>query len=152
MVWAVPQPIPPGHHPVTPSFIVPNLAATIAFLERVLDAKVVDRYDNPDGTIGHAELVIGGSVVMCGDPMPGWEARPGVFTRYVDDAATVDATFRRAIDAGAKPVREPKLEFYGHRVGTFLDPGGNRWNVSAVVEDVGLDEIHRRFDAMVRGG
>jgi PhnB protein len=143
-----PIPRPEGHHVVTPAAVVPGAAKVISFLERAFGGKVVDRYDGPGGAVYHAEVLLGDSVVMVGDPTPEVPAMPASFSFYVDDAAAVEATYRRAVDAGARAVTPPTTQPWGYRSACVMDSGGNRWTICAIVEQVSREEILRRMQDM----
>ena len=145
-------PRPPGHHSVTPSFAVEHAAKVITFLERAFGGKVVERYDAPDGSVMHAEVMIGDSVVMLGEPSGDIAAMPASLSYYVDDAAAVDAAYKRALAEGGTSVAEPADQFYGYHSAIVKDPGGNRWNICAVVELVSPEESKRRLAVMMKGG
>jgi PhnB protein len=145
-------PRPEGHHTVTPGFSVPNAGEVISFLEKAFGGKVVDKYEGPGGSIMHCEVRLGDSVVMFGEPMQGATAMPAMLSYYVDDGAAVDATYEKALAAGATAVMPPENQFYGYRSATVSDPGGNKWTICAVVEVVSVDEMHRRMADMMKGG
>ncbi len=63
----------------------------------------------------------------------------------------VDKFFAHAIASGAKTVRPMADQFYGHREGTLQDPFGYLWSVSTVTEEMPVEEMHRRMDAMTKG-
>jgi PhnB protein len=138
--------LPPGYHTVTPSFIVPDLGRVLTFLEQTFGAKVVDRYDGPDGKIMHAEIMI----VNCGEPTEKWGPMPCIMTVYVDEPAKVDALYQKALDVGGKSDVEPTNQFYGHRTATVIDPGGNKWSIAAIMETISSEEAHRRLDEMMK--
>jgi uncharacterized glyoxalase superfamily protein PhnB len=144
-------PRPEGHHTVTPGFIVPQAKKVRSFLEKAFGGKTVECYDGPNDTIAHCEVRLGDSVVMFGEPMPGYDAMPASLSYYVDDGAAVDATYDRALKAGATSVMEPKDQFYGYRSATVKDPGGNKWTICAVIEQLTPEEIQRRMQSMAPG-
>ncbi|MEW6583171.1 MAG: VOC family protein [Actinomycetota bacterium] len=152
------HPIPDGYPRVTAYLCVDGAAEAIAFYGTVFGATERMRMASPDGKVGHAELVLGDSLIMLSDPFPEMgvaaPARSGdtasiTLNVYVED---VDAAYERALQAGATAVRPVENQFYGDRSGQFDDPFGHRWNVASHVEDVSPDEIARRAAAMMAAG
>jgi PhnB protein len=147
------KPIPEGYSTVTPYLIVSNGAGAIDFYRQIFGAVEIMRIPGPGGRVGHAELRIGGSIIMLADensqsgifgPQPG--KRPPVsLLIYVDQ---VDAVTAKAELNGAKIVRPPKDQFYGDRTATLTDPFGHEWTVATHVEDVSLEEMQKRASAM----
>ena len=116
------KPIPDGYHTVTPYLTVPGVAALIDFLKTVFDAKEIERMASQDGRIMHAEVRIGDSVIMLGEPLGDSVPRPGSLYVYVNDT---DRTYNRALQAGAISVMEPNDQFYGDRNAGVKDASGN---------------------------
>jgi PhnB protein len=143
---------PAGHHSLTPYMTVKNAHAAIDFYKKAFAAETVLRLDMPDGSIAHAEIRIGDSVVMLAEENETWGNKgpltlggsPMFLMAYVVD---VDAAFRRAIDAGATEVRPVADQFYGDRSGTLKDPFGHQWTLSTHIEDVSQEEAQRRMEA-----
>jgi PhnB protein len=116
------QAIPEGHHTVTPSLFVAGAAKAIDFYKNALGAEELMRFPAPDGSIMHAELKIGDSIIMLGDEMPDQGGRgpksiggtPVSFFVYGED---VDAAWKRAVDAGAKELVPLADQFWGDRTG-----------------------------------
>jgi PhnB protein len=136
--------IPYGLHTVTPYVLVENAQALLDFVTKVFDAERRELIRRPDGTIGHAEVIIGNSVIMLADKPPEREAMPASLYVYVDDT---DARYKRALDAGAKSVMEPADQFYGDRNAGVKDLTGNIWWIATHIEDVSADELARRAKA-----
>jgi PhnB protein len=136
--------IPDGYHSVTPYLVVEGAAKLIDFLKSAFDAKEIHRFGQPNGPIMHAEVRIGDSVVMLGDANPEIKPSLACIHLYVDDT---DATYHRALKAGAISLREPADQFYGDRSGGVKDPFGNQWWIATHKEDVPLEELRRRAAA-----
>lgn len=144
---------PEGHHTITPGFSVPSSSKVLAFIEQAFAGKVVDKYEMPGGGIAHCEVMIGDSVVMFGDAdaAHGMPAMPAMLSYYVDDGPAVDAAYTKALSCGAVSEAEPKNQFYGYRSATVRDPGGNRWTICAVVEELTREEMQKRAAEMMKG-
>jgi len=132
---------PNGWHSVTPCLAVSDAARLIDFLRQAFDASEQTRITRPDGTVLYAEVRLGDSLVLISDPKDKWQPRPSLLNFYVPD---VDAAFRRAIAAGAKPVREPADMFHGDRQACVRDVSGNDWFITTHIEDLSADEIQKQ--------
>jgi PhnB protein len=133
--------IPEGYGSVTPYLIVEGAARLLDFLKEAFGAQERARMPGPNGTIGHAEALLGDSVIMLADAGDQWPARPGTIHLYVEDC---DAAYERAVTAGATSIRKPRTEFYGDRMAGVDDPLGNQWWIATRVEDVSPEELARR--------
>jgi PhnB protein len=150
------RPVPEGYHTVTACLTVRGCARAIGFYEKAFGAKVVDRFDSPDGKLVlHAALQVGDSRLFLSDEIPGMGARSpetaggstGAVYLYLPD---VDETFRRAVAAGGTVKSEPADMFWGDRVAGIQDPFGHLWDLATHVEDVPPDEMKRRGEAFLR--
>ena len=142
------KPIPEGYHTVTPYLLVQGAEKLINFMKNAFDAKETERYSMPDGSIGHAEVRIGDSVIMVADAQ-GDEYKPmaaGIHL-YVEDC---DVTYKRAIGAGATSVREPQDQLYGDRSAGVNDQFGNKWWIATHKEDMSKEEIIKRMDEAMK--
>ncbi|MGI8577752.1 MAG: VOC family protein [Nocardioidaceae bacterium] len=143
--------VPPDGHVLTPYICVRDATKALDWYADVFGAtETMGRFVDPDGRIGHAAFEIGGTHLMLSDAHPGSGAvapERGNTTAnyalhiYVPD---VDATVRAAEEAGAVVQREPEDQFYGARLGVFVDPFGVRWMVATHVRDVSQDDIEKR--------
>jgi len=135
------NPIPTGYHTVTPYMTVRNLSQMLEFVQKAFDATIEGTTQGQDGTIWHAHFLIGDSMLMAGEASEKWPAMPTALYLYVLD---VDATYRKALGAGAESIREPSDQFYGDRNCGVKDMCGNYWWIGTHFEDLSLEEIQRR--------
>jgi PhnB protein len=154
-----PNPIPDRYRRITPCLVVQGAVKALDFYGEVFGATERMRFPGPDGTIAHAEIQIGDSVLIVEDenPQRGTTAPPAgglpgtpVFQFiFVED---VDAVVARAVELGATLKRAPEDQFYGDRDGFIIDPFGHGWTVASHVEDVSPEEMGRRMAALFGQG
>jgi PhnB protein len=152
---AKPNPIPDSYRRVTPCLVVRGAANALDFYAEVFGASERMRFPGPDGSVAHAEIQIGDSVVIVEDEDPqrgttaplagGLPGTPVFQFIYVED---VDATVERAVKLGATLRRAPQDQFYGDRDAFLVDPFGHGWTIASHVEDVSPDELNRRMAAL----
>jgi PhnB protein len=144
--------VPREYHTVTPSLFVAGAAKAIEFYQKALDAEERYRFPAPDGTIMHAEIKIGDSILMLSDEMPDYGGRgpkslggtPVGFFVYKEN---VDAAWKQALNAGGKEVQPLMDQFWGDRAGCFEDPFGHKWWLAQHMEDLSPEELRQRGEA-----
>ena len=140
--------LPHGYHTVTPYLTAHGARALVAFMEQVFEAHERERITRPDGAIVHADMRIGDSTIMLAEATAALPPMPGALYIYVPDT---DATYARALEAGATALMAPVDTFYGDRNAGVLDPFGNRWWIATAFEEVPVEELQQRADAAGRG-
>ena len=140
------NPIPEGFHSLTPMLVCKGALGAIEFYQRALGAVELTRLVAPDGSLLHASLRIGDSILMLTEECPPMGARdpralggsPVTVHLSVSDA---DAAFQRAVGAGATALMPVSEMFWGARYGVFTDPYGHSWSVATQVKDLSPAEI-----------
>ena len=145
--------IPDGYYSLTPYIVCKGAAKAIEFYTKVFGAQETVRMPGPQGSIAHAEVKIGNSMLMLADENRerghlspdsiGGTASSIMF--YTDD---VDQVFKRAVAAGAKAEMPPADMFWGDRMGNIVDPFGHKWAIATHKEDVSPEEMEKRMAAM----
>jgi PhnB protein len=129
-------------------------AAAIDFYVRAFGAEELFRLVEPSGRIGHAELRLGGTILMLSDEFPEFDVRGPAsiggtsvaIHLHVDDA---DALIARAAECGAQIVRPATDRFHGERSGTVRDPFGHEWLIGHSLEELTPQEMQRRYTRML---
>lgn len=135
---------PEGLRSITPGVSVRNAAEFLVFLERAFGASIAFKQASPNGTVGHAKVRIGDSMLECSEAHGDWGPRAVTLHLYVPD---VDATHKTAISAGGKSLGEPMDQPYGERNGGVMDAWGNRWYIATHTEDLASEELRARTAA-----
>ena len=146
---------PEGYHSLTPALVIKGARQALDFYRRALGASVVHCMDGPDGSVMHAEMTVGDSRFMLSDEFPDrgvvspqtLGGSPVNLYLYVADA---DAAFAQAVRQGATRLRPVTTEFWGDRMGQFVDPFGHQWTVAPRVEEVSDEETVRRGEEWVK--
>jgi PhnB protein len=149
------NPVPEGFHTVTPYVTIKGAAGAIEFYEQAFGAEEIFRWADPDGSIRHAEVVIGDSPIMLTDEAPEFGMSgpqslgdsPVHMFLYVED---VDAVFDRAIAAGATELMPVEDSQDGDRRGGVTDPFGHVWYIATHIENISRGDLQKRYDDMAR--
>ena len=135
------------------SLTVKDAAKALSFYIEALGATELYRMPAPDGSLAHAEFKIGNTRIYISDEAPDWYAyaMPAgtmascLFAIATDDC---DAAYKRAMDAGAISLKAPVEEFWGSRSAIIKDPFGFRWSFNQQIENLSLEEIEQRAQAL----
>jgi len=120
--------------------------AAIELYKQALGATVANVMEGPDGSVMHAELIIGNQRFMLSGEWPGFssaptERSPVNFMLYVDNA---DEAYEKAINSGMKSSSEPQDMFWGDRNAKAIDGHGYEWTFAHQVEKISADEMQKR--------
>lgn len=118
---------PPGFQALTPYLHVKDGEKFLDFLKQAFGAGQEDVHRDNAGSIVHAQINIGGSILEFSEGTAGYPALQSAFHFYVAD---VDKVHQQALKAGAQLVMEPTDQDYGERSSGVRDPFGNSWYIA----------------------
>jgi uncharacterized glyoxalase superfamily protein PhnB len=142
-------------HEAFPYLRLQGAAEAIEFYRKAFGATELLRLTEPGGRIGHAEIKVGGTVLMLSDEYPelgirGPATLGGTTFAMHLHCSNVDALIERAVQAGATLVRPAEDQFYGERSGMIRDPFGHEWLLGHSIEQVSPDEMQRRYAELMK--
>ncbi len=120
--------IPEGQQSVMVYLIIKNAENFIGFTEKVLSAKLTHKGTREDGTIMHAQIMIGESTIMFAEASDQWKPMTAGIFAYVESA---DSAYHEALNLGSVSVMGLSDQSYGRTCGV-LDPFGNTWWLTSV--------------------
>jgi PhnB protein len=118
---------PPGFTNISPYFLVRGAGRFIEFLSAAFAGTEKLRVPRPDGSVMHAEVGVGDSLIELAEANEQYAARQMTVHLYVEDA---DATYERAMKAGAESIYAVSDQPWGDRQGCVRDPFGNVWYIA----------------------
>jgi PhnB protein len=143
------SPIPKGYHTITAQLSIDGADKAIEFYQKAFGAEVVDKAPDPSGKkIWHASLRVGDSMLFVNDVFPDMGGSPSHSSLwlYVQD---VDASFKRAVAAGAKGKNAPMDMFWGDRMAHVIDPFGQEWALATRIKDMTPEETKKAAEAFI---
>jgi uncharacterized glyoxalase superfamily protein PhnB len=140
------KPVPEGFRTLTPHITVKGAKKAIDFYGQAFGAEEIGVHSMPDGTVMHASVRIGDSILMLNDEFPQMGAKGpqtigGTATTLHLYVADVDKAFDRAVKAGAKVLMPVADQFWGDRYGLVADPFGHQWSIATHKKDVSPEEL-----------
>ena len=126
------EPLPEGLHSITPYLHPKGAPKVIDFLTRAFGAEEVFRAQDSAGTVHHAKIRIGDSIIAMGEAHGPYQPMPPALHLYVPDTG---ATYKQALAAGAISIDEPIDQPYGDRYAGVKDPFGNVWYIATHLRD-----------------
>ena len=139
----------PNEPTVSISLTVKNAADALDFYTKAFGAEEVFRMPLPDGTVVHAEFMLGDTLIYISNEAADWQA----FAMEEGSTASClfaltkencDEAFAQATEAGAIPINKPEDQFWGFRTSLVKDPFGYRWNLRQKIEDLSPEEMAKR--------
>lgn len=116
--------VPEGLRAVTPFLHPVGAAKLINFMKEAFAAEEISRYQSPDGIIQHATVRIGNSMIEMGEAHGEAQPMPPALYMYVED---LDASYERALKAGATSLQPPTDQAYGDRTAWVKDAWDITW-------------------------
>ena len=147
------SPIPRGYRTATPCLTVNDVDSAVAFYQAAFGAELLTRHTIEDEFVAvHSTIKIGNSIIALNQEDPEYGILSPLTTNvsagqthlYLDD---VDASWNRAVEAGAT-VRTPLFDAYwGDRTGILVDGNGHLWSLASKIENLSQQEIGNRARA-----
>lgn len=148
------SPIPRGYRTATTCLTVVDVDSAVAFYQAAFGADVLTRHTDTREIAIHATIKIGNSIIALNQEAPelgilspcSLGASVSQVHLYVDD---VDASWERAVEAGALVHTSLYDAYWGDRTGILADGNGHLWSVASKIENVSQAQIAERARAAI---